>query len=445
MPGATPPDINLDDLIRPFGLSQDDALAVAVSGGSDSMALLVLAAQEARRSGRALHALTVDHGLRAGAQAEALQVGAWAKVLGVPHTILTHTGARPTSSIQAEARDIRYRLMREWCDGHGIAGLMVAHTQDDQAETLLLRLARGSGVDGLSGMAADVTRDGLRILRPLLTTSRHDLLAVLDRHQQDYVSDPSNEDAQHARVRMRALRPMLEAEGLTAQRLAETAARLATARDALTGWTNAHILACTQFDAGGWARIERARFIDVPLEIGLRALSRMVMGVGGGVYPPRLHHIQSLLERLQQSEFAGATLGGVRFVARAGAVFAFREKRAVAKSVSLCNGGPLVWDGRFEVSALNAGTRAHDDASVGPLGPEGAKQIRGELGSRAPAVPQAALACVPAVYSGRTLVEVPTLGFGINGNGPRHHVAFLGPMRAGIVSGPISDPTAGAS
>lgn len=444
MPGATLPEVVFDDLIKPFGLSPDDALALAVSGGPDSMALLVLAAQEARRSGRQIHALTVDHGLRAEARAEALQVGAWAKALGVPHAILTHAGARPTVSIQSAARDIRYRLMGEWCDEHGIAGLLVAHTQDDQAETLLLRLARGSGVDGLSGMAADATRDGLRILRPLLTVPRQDLLALLEAHRQDYVSDPSNDDAQHARVRMRALRPLLEAEGLTAQRLAETAARLAMARDALTGWTNAHIMACTQFDAGGWARIDRARFVDVPMEIGLRSLSRMVMAISGAAYPPRLHHTRSLLERLHQSDFSGATLGGVRFAARKDAVFAFREQRAIAPFVSLGGGGSLVWDGRFEVSALTAASSGGEDRSVGPLGSRGARQLRDSLGGGALPVPQAALACVPAVYCGPSLVEVPTLGFGADGHTPRHHVAFLGPMRAGIVSEPILEFAGGA-
>ncbi len=439
MPGATSPELVLDDLIKPFDLSPDDALAVAVSGGPDSMALLVLAADEARRSGRPLHAVTVDHGLREEARSEALLVGEWAQALGVAHTILTHTGARPTVSIQAAARDIRYDLMGKWCEEHDIAALLVAHTQDDQAETVLLRLARGSGVDGLSGMAPDVTRDGLRILRPLLATSRQDLLKLLGDHQQAYVADPSNEDRKHARVRMRALRPLLEAEGLTAQRLAETADRLATAREALAGWANAHILASARFDACGWARIDRARFVDVPMEIGLRSLSRLVMAVSGAPYPSRLHHTRALLERLKQTDFAGATLGGVRFVVQDGNVLALREKRAVAGSVSLGGIKPLVWDGRFEVSTRPFQDGGRGDVSIGPLGTQGARQVRDELGPLATPVPQAALVCVPAVYCGTSLLEVPTLGFAADGTTPRHHVAFLGPMRAGIVSGPISD------
>ena len=154
--------------MRPFGLAPDAPVAVAVSGGPDSMALLVLAADEAQRSGRVLHALTVDHGLRADAGAEARQVGRWAQALGVPHTVLTHTGDAPRASVQAAARGIRYRLMADWCAAHDMAALLVAHTREDQAETFLLRLARGSGVDGLSAMATDTTRNGMRLLRPLL-------------------------------------------------------------------------------------------------------------------------------------------------------------------------------------------------------------------------------------------------------------------------------------
>ncbi|MEP0069257.1 tRNA lysidine(34) synthetase TilS [Pyruvatibacter sp.] len=428
---------DFEALLTPFGLSRTDAVAVAVSGGPDSMALLLLAADEAKRSGRSVHAVTVDHGLRADAKDEAEQVAAWAKALGVAHTTLTHEGDVPVASIQAEARDIRYGLMGQWCAANDVAALMVAHTQDDQAETLLLRLARGSGVDGLSGMAADMSRDGLRIIRPLLDVPRADLLALLEDRGQAYIEDPSNRDERHARVRMRVLRPLLEAEGLTALRLAETAGRLSVARDALAGWTQAHLAGCVTFDVGGWAQFDRTRLVNVPLEIGLRSVSRIVMAVGGGVYPPRLHHTRALLDRLGAAEFSGATLGGVRFVAHRSGVLAFREARAMAEPVSVEGTSPLLWDHRFEVSIADAKQVDSGSRSIGALGVPGARRLRDELGPEVINVPSAAASCIPAVYAQDRLLEVPALGYRPDGAVPSHRIAFVGPMRAGVTAAPI--------
>lgn len=426
-----------ETLLTPFGLSRTDAVAVAVSGGPDSMALLVLAADEAKKSGRSVHAVTVDHGLRADAKDEAAQVAAWAKTLGVVHTTLTHAGDVPVASIQSEARDIRYGLMGQWCAANNIAALMVAHTRDDQAETLLLRLARGSGVDGLSGMAADMTRDGLRIIRPLLEVPRVDLLSLLEDREQPFIDDPSNRDDRHARVRMRALRPLLEAEGLTAQRLAETAGRLSVARDALAGWTQAHLAGCVTFDVGGWAQFDRRQLVNVPMEIGLRSVSRIVMAVGGGVYPPRLHHTRALLDRLGAAEFSGATLGGVRFVAHRSGVLAFREARAMAEPVSVDGVSPLVWDHRFEVSIADAKDVERGSWSIGALGVPDARRLRDELGPEVLTVPSAAASCIPAVYAQGRLLEVPALGYRADGGPPSHQIAFVGPMRAGLSAVPI--------
>lgn len=432
---ASGPDF--DQLLKPFALPPGGALAVAVSGGPDSMALLLLAADEAKRSGRQLHALTVDHGFRPEAREEAVQVGLWAAALGVSHTILTHEGPVPEASLQSAARDIRYGLMGDWCAAHGVAALLVAHTRDDQAETLLLRLARGSGVDGLASMAADVTRDGLRLLRPLLSTPRAELLAYLERAGQDFITDPSNADTRHARVRMRALRPALEAEGLTAARLAETAERLAMAKDALAGWTQAHVVACTSFHAGGWAQFDRARFVDVPPEIGLRAVSRLVMAVGGRMYPPRLHQTRHLLEKLATPDFAGATLGGVTFVARGDEVLAIREADAVARAVMLGSRSPVLWDNRFEVSTVLPG-QGDDACYVGALGRDHVRQVRDALGRDHVSAPAAALACMPGVFSGEALVEVPGLGFRPDARALMHRIVFVGPMRAGLTAAPIA-------
>lgn len=195
-------------------------------------------------------ALTVDHGLRAGAQAEARAVGDWCAAHQVPHEILTWTGDKPSSGVQAAARAARYRLLINACHAHNIGHLLVAHTRDDQAETVFMRLKRGSGV-GLSGMAVktpvatDQVADPITLVRPLLTTARRaDMAAYADAHQLPVVHDPSNDDEQFERVQVRALLAALAQQNLlsvgalegTAQRTADLAAdrrwRLADAAQA---------------------------------------------------------------------------------------------------------------------------------------------------------------------------------------------------------------------
>jgi len=426
---------SLDSLLAPFSLAPDRPLAVGVSGGPDSMALLLLAADHSRATGRPVHALTVDHGLRAEAAVEAQQVAAWAALLDIPHHTLSEAhDVRPHADIQAWARALRYRLMGAWCAQHGMAALLVAHTQDDQAETFMLRLGRGSGVDGLAAMSPDTTRDGMRLLRPFLSVRRESLLSLLADREQAFFKDPSNDDARHARVRMRGLMPQLSQEGMTAQRLAATAERMAVAREALDGWTRAHIRSCVTFHGGGYAEVDRAAFLDVPEEIQLRSLVALVRGIGGGVYRPRLAHTKSLLSRLCGPGFTGATLAGLRFEARAHGLIVCREGRALAAPQSLENASACVWDGRFDVSVQGAG--ANRGLRVGALGGQNWRDVRGLSGM--PAYPAIVGAALPAVFRGKDLVEIPGFSSFSGASGPAAVAHFVAPMRAGLVSGPIA-------
>ncbi len=178
-------------------------LAVAVSGGADSMALLCLAARWGKRP---LTALTVDHGLRAESAEEARRVKGWAEAQGVPHVTLAWRGEKPKANLQAAARAARYGLLAQWCRDARVEGLLLAHTLDDQAETVLLRLARGSGVNGLAAMAPATRLRGVTLLRPLLGISRARIVATLEALRQPWIEDPSNEDTRFARVRLRKAR-----------------------------------------------------------------------------------------------------------------------------------------------------------------------------------------------------------------------------------------------
>jgi tRNA(Ile)-lysidine synthase len=286
------------------------AVVLAVSGGPDSTALLFLAARwrKARKRGPKLLAVTVDHGLRQEAAAEARQVARLARKLGVPHRTLRWTGAKPTSGLQEKARAMRYRLLAEAAAKAGASHILTAHTLDDQAETVLMRLLRGSGPAGLAGMARE-TRLGVPMLtRPFLDIPKARLVATLHKAKIPFADDPSNRDPRFTRVRMRELLPALAAEGLGAKRLALLARRLRRAEAALEAAVDTAAEGPRgNWSAGGRIEIDARHFAALPSEVGLRLLSRAVT-IAGNEGPVEL----AKLEALQAAMMAKKPVG-VRF------------------------------------------------------------------------------------------------------------------------------------
>ncbi len=378
-------------------------LAVAVSGGPDSMALALLADAWARAAGGAITALTVDHRLRPEAAAEAAKVGAWLARRGIAHVTLVRDGARPAGAIQAAARQARYRLLEGWCQTHGILHLLTAHQRDDQAETLLLRLARGSGLDGLAGMASLVEHGGCRVLRPVLTIARARLAATLRAHGQDWVEDPSNRDPAYARVRLRRSAAFLAEEGLTTERLAVTAAHLARARTALEEAVARLLAHSVWLHPAGFAWLEVEEIAAAAPELGLRALGAVLACVGGAPYPPRFAAIERLHRDLAGPFAAGRTLGGCRVLPRRGRVLVCRELEATAAPVPAPPGGEAVWDNRF---VLRLGRDAPAGLMLGALGAgaEGAAAA-----GEGPLLPAAVRPSLPALRDGAGLLTVPHL------------------------------------
>ncbi|MBI2707438.1 MAG: tRNA lysidine(34) synthetase TilS [Proteobacteria bacterium] len=194
-------------------------IAVAVSGGSDSLALLFLAQKWAQQKGGHVVGLTVDHDLRSDSAAEAQRVHEWALKRGVEHIILKWEGEKPTSRLQEKAREARYDLLISWCKAHNISTLLLGHHAQDQEETFWLRLASGSGLKGLAGMQERRMKDGITILRPLLRVKPEDLKEFLRTEKQEWIEDPSNESDRFFRGRFRSF---LKEEGLSSDRLLKT-------------------------------------------------------------------------------------------------------------------------------------------------------------------------------------------------------------------------------
>jgi tRNA(Ile)-lysidine synthase len=378
-------------------------LAVGVSGGADSMALTLLAQAWAQAQGGAVAALTVDHGLRPEAAAEAAQVGAWLAARGIEHRVLAWRGPLPSRGIQAAAREARYRLLEGWCAEAGVLHLLLAHHREDQAETVLLRLARGSGLDGLAGMSATVERAACRVLRPLLAVPRARLVATLQALGQGWIEDPSNRDHRYARTRLRqGMAPLAEA-GLTVERLAATAARLGRTRAALEAEVAVLLARSAAIHPGGFARIDAAALTAAPAAIGLRALSALLLMVGGTAYPPRGERLERLHRRLAGGLGGGCTLGGCRILPRRGGVLVCREPAAMAPPVAVRPGAAVTWDGRFRLR-LPAG--APMGLTLGPGGIAGVETGAGRL-------PSAARLGMPVLRDDKgDVVASPVLGCG---------------------------------
>ncbi len=279
-------------------------LAVAVSGGADSMALLHALLPTAHQHHITLHVLTVDHGLRHASAHEARQVSDW--VHAITHTpklhctILTDPNPLPSGNTQEQARELRYRLMEAYCLKHHITHLCVAHHADDQAETLLLRLERGSGVDGLAAMAPARPHGSITLLRPLLATQAALLRHYLRHKNQAWIEDPSNQNEAYHRNRLRNLLTSLgrsEASLLT-ERMAVTAKHMARARTALEHYTHQAIAACTQQENPSTTKLALTPWAKLPEEIRLRVLARLLEQIGQQSHPPRFAKLQRLEQML---------------------------------------------------------------------------------------------------------------------------------------------------
>src|SRR3954471_14189753 len=259
------------------------AIVLAVSGGPDSVALMWLGARwrRAQKRGPRLFAVTVDHGLRPEAAREARDVKRLAEALGLPHRTLRWTGPKPATGLPAAARDARYRLLAKAARACGATHILTPHTRDDQAETFLMRMARGSGVAGLAAMARQTERDGVVLARPLLHTAKSRLVATLTEAGIGFAIDPSNADPGFTRPRLRALLPALAAEGCDARNLARLASRLARANAALELLVDGAERFLALKDGGAvQGGFDAGAFAALPDEIRLRLLLRAIDRIG---------------------------------------------------------------------------------------------------------------------------------------------------------------------
>jgi tRNA(Ile)-lysidine synthase len=367
--------------------------------------------------------LTVDHGLRTQSRAEADAVSLQAAALGYRHATLVWREEKPHAGIQSAARRARYRLMGTYMLARGIPLLLTAHTRDDQAETLIMRLARGSGLDGLSAMApcvdlADVDAEAvpqpgaISVARPLLDVPKRRLVASLQARGIAWIDDPSNQSPAFERARLRRAAAALDALGLTHDKLALSARRLRRARSAIDAAVVRFCTAHVRASPCGYFTLSRAGLCGAHAEIRVRVLGRAIAGAGGSGEPVPLGKLEAVAEALSSADPEASrrwTLARAMITAEGEAVTVEREPgRGPLPRSTMAPGETALWDGRFQVE-IGPGLEG-GPVEVSALGHAGASQLRRQ-GVDASRVPAGAIAVLPAVWRAGTLMAVPPMDF----------------------------------
>jgi len=379
---------------------QDQAIGLSVSGGGDSIALMHLAARLCDPT--RLRILTVDHGLRPEAKDEIALVAAQAATLGVEHTVVQWAWDGQ-GNLQAAARDGRWAALRDWAMAHDLHEVWFGHTEDDQVETVLMRLARGSGVDGLSSMYPLSRRDGLRVRRPLLGIARADLRAWLTSEKIAWCNDPSNEDPRFDRVRARQMFAQLAALGLTRKRVLQTVDHMQAAHVSLQSAARAFAQTHVRQDASDLL-LEASALELEKADTPRRVMAAAFGWVASRTYRPRF---EQLLETAAQARRgATVTLGGCILAPEGGGTVRLMREAAATKAIlhqprCLSGATGVIWDQRWFLEGPLA-----DGLTFKALG----DAIKDCPNWRESGIPRASLLASPSVWDGNTLVAAPLAG-----------------------------------
>lgn len=373
-----------------------ECIGVAVSGGGDSVALLCLLADFARGQKMEVHAVSIDHGLREAAADEVRAVTELCGRLGVPHHVEYWRTWDGQGNLMAEARNARYTLLADWGLANGIETIALGHTANDQAETFMMRLARGSGVDGLSAMLPRRINDGITWLRPLLRSERRELRYYLQERGENWVEDPTNEDRDFERIRMRDALRLLEPLGFTTDTLIDVAHNMSKAREALDWQTFLAARDVSRVSFGAVA-IELKRFRTLPDEICRRMLLRALSWLSDQDYPPRRAALSNAMSAVREGRTC--TLEGCQISREDDILWVAREFNAIKDAT--CEVGD-VWDNRWYVNGPEDGP----EIEVRALGEAGLQQVDDW---RQHAIPRHVLAVTPGVWEGDVLIAAPVV------------------------------------
>ena len=389
------------------------ALAVAVSGGADSMALLHLTNNWARTRNGKVTALTVNHNLRLEAADEARQVQKWCKNQEIEHHILNWQPPSPIlSSIQENARNARYQLMLDWCRANNVLHLLTAHHLDDQVETMFFRLTRGSGLEGLSAMSVQSVVSGVRLLRPLLTIPKARLLVTLEEEKQKWLEDSSNQNTLYTRVHIRQQLAQAKYNIDLKERSNVVASKLGKFRNLLENNLVSQMTYSVFILYQGYAYINSHKFIKLEKEITLKALGNLIRTLSGSEHPPRTNKLEQLNNLIRRKRLNSKySIGGLLFETANENILVYRENKAMEEPVIIEFGVPALWDKRFVVK-ISLETKNSAPIRVQALGSKGLAEVRKNarhLLKNLP--PDRIIRTFPSLWSLEELLSVPHISY----------------------------------
>lgn len=372
-------------------------LAIAVSGGADSLALILLAHQWVKDRKGSLTALTVDHQIRPTSAQEARQVQQWLSAYGIPTTILTWSEEKTERRLQEKAREIRYQKLEEWCHSHGILHLLLGHHLEDQQETVAMRAEKNSGIEGLAGMSAIVERPYHRLLRPLLSYSKKRLQATLVKHSQSWIEDPSNQNLKFKRVALRREAPHfspreINSFGEARRHYEETLNRLIPQM-------------ITPFPQG-YAFLNHQAWSQLDLESKLGVLQRLLMTYGVNPYPPSRESLHKLSFHFQNNSTSRTLNGCLMLRYREKQLLFTREPGAIHHEIDLNNqenSTHFLWDQRFHIHL----TPPQGQYTLKALGQKGWESLKKELNGQKDFLPYPAALTLPSLWHQDQLISIP--------------------------------------
>ena len=327
-----------------------EKFAIAVSGGSDSLALSVLAKLYSLENDNDFMALIIDHKLRKESADEAKQTYKNLTQNKIKAKILTYRGEKFSSNVQKKARDLRYDLFEKYCAKNKIKFLILAHHQDDLIENFYIRLIRGSGIKGLTSLknVFEYSKN-FHLLRPLLNFNKEELLNITKKSYSSWVEDRSNKNDKFLRVRIRKMQYKLQKEGFDPKRIIKTIENLNTAKDSLEFYIFKSEKKYLKFYKEGYAKLKSSIFNNEAQEVIFRVIIKAIHFVSGEYYPPRSDSLKTLMKNLSTKSFKSSTLGGCLIKKDKSIISFFREDRNIVSETLNKIKKKISWDDRFLV------------------------------------------------------------------------------------------------
>jgi len=396
----------------------DSNIAIAVSGGVDSLVLMNLANESKAIKNKDVFILTIDHGLRPESKNECKFVEGLAKKLGFKVKILKWKGNKPKKGLQEKARNERYNLLLNFCRENSINNLFLAHHLDDQIENFLFRMFRGSGIKGLTSFSNRFERDGILLIRPLVDIPKSELITFAKKRKIKWIEDPSNQNKKFERIKLRKILPLIYEEGFDKKIFLKSIKKLKLANKALDEVTKEFVSKYVMVNKNISVFINQELFLEAPKEVQFRIIENSIRIFSGErFYSPSYSKIMNLINWINESnEISAKTLGGTIFRRRNKGIILYKEVKKLneIKPIKLSINNYKSWDNRFLIKAKKA-----SEGEISYLGAEGIKILKSKKKLNKKDlndIPLTALYSIPAVWKGKRLISAPFFDYSsING------------------------------